>query len=303
MNLRRIDLNLLVVFDALLAERNVTHAANRVAMSQSAVSNALARLRVTFKDDLFVRTKAGMEPTERALELAQLVGEILRRAERLMLSDLDFEPADFQHLFRVRMSDLVGYLVLPVMMQSLHDVAPGVRLDVVHLGPEETIDALNSSQIDFAVSMNLSHGKSIQSAPLFEDQMVCIMRRGHRLAGGLTLEAFLDAGHVRVTINPADTRFIDNTLGTLGRHRNVQINVPHWLMVPPVLRRTDLLAVMSRRLVECMHDDEIVARPLPVDSPPFQWRIYWHRRHGNSVPHRWVREVVRASCRTLQQPG
>lgn len=113
MNLRSIDLNLLVIFDALIAERNVTRAANRIAMSQPAMSNALARLRHVFKDELFVRTARGMEPTPRAFELEDAVREILRKTEHLLVSDLEFDPANSERTFNARMSDLIGFLVLP----------------------------------------------------------------------------------------------------------------------------------------------------------------------------------------------
>jgi len=135
-NLRSVNLNLLVVFDALMIERHVTRAANRAAMSQPAMSNALTRLRALFKDDLLVRTARGMEPTPRALELSESIHQILLQAERLMHSDALFDPATSQRSFTIRMSDLVGSLILPGCMAKLAVAAPGVSLDVLHIAPE-----------------------------------------------------------------------------------------------------------------------------------------------------------------------
>jgi DNA-binding transcriptional LysR family regulator len=150
-NLRSIDLNLLVFFDALMAERHVTRAANKVSISQSAMSNALSRLRHVFKDDLFIRTSKGMEPTLRALELGQSIGQILQQTSRLMSSDIHFDPLISNRSYSIRMSDLIGALVLPVLVTNLSSSAPNISLDVLHISPEKTVELLESDQLDIAL--------------------------------------------------------------------------------------------------------------------------------------------------------
>jgi DNA-binding transcriptional LysR family regulator len=189
MNLRSVDLNLLVIFDALMRERHVTRAALRIPMSQPAMSNALVRLRHLFKDDLFIRSGGTMEPTPRAMELGESVRQILRQTERLMSSDVNFDPATAQREFTARMSDLVGCLVLPQILAGLSTKAPGVTLDILHMSPERTIRALESDQLDFGLSMQLQHASNIRSQKLFMDQMVCVMRSDHPFAKRLS--AFL----------------------------------------------------------------------------------------------------------------
>jgi DNA-binding transcriptional LysR family regulator len=241
MNLRAMDLNLLVIFDALMTERNVTRAANRIPMSQPAMSNALMRLRHLFKDELFVRAAGGMEPTPRAEELGEAVRQILRRTERLMSTEITFDPMTAERRFTGRMSDLVGFLVLPPVLSELRAHAPGVTLDVLHMSPDRTLKALEADQLDIGLSMALRHSDSIRSEALFDDQMVCVMRSDHPLAQGeLSMDQFLRAEHLRVAMSPTDIRFVDNVL-----------------------------------------------------------TLYWHRRNDNSIPQKWIRELIRKCCAGL----
>lgn len=301
MNLRSIDLNLLVIFDALMTERHVTRAASRIAMSQPAVSNALSRLRHIFKDELFIRTAGRMEPTPRALELGTSVQQILRQAERLMSTDVAFDPADSEREFMARMSDLIGYLVLPHITRHLREHAPAISLNVVHLSPEATLKAMESDELDFALSMELNHTRSIRAEPLLEDQMCCVMRADHPLARvDLTVARFLKAHHMRVAMSPTDIRFVDNVLAERGQQRHVALTVPHWLLVPRTVMETDLLAVVSRKMVSLFLDDKrIVVRALPFKSEPFAWHMYWHRRYDKSAAHVWMRQAVMQACKAL----
>jgi len=204
-NLRSIDLNLLVIFDALMAERHVTRAAQRIPMTQPAMSNALARLRHVFKDELFIRSGGAMEPTPRALELGEAVRQILRQTERLMSSDVSFDPATAQRDFTGRMSDLTGYLLLPRILSALSTQAPRATLDVLHMSPDRSIKALETDQLDFAISMQLKHNTSICSESLFLDQMVCVMRAETALAvGGFTSDRFLRAEPLGVAMSRTD---------------------------------------------------------------------------------------------------
>jgi len=292
-NLRSVDLNLLVMFDALMVERHVTRAASRVAMSQPAMSNALTRLRALFKDELLVRTPQGMEPTDRALELRESVHQILMQTEKLMHSDALLDPATSERTFTIRMSDLVGTLILPSCMRELAATAPNVSLDVLHMAPERSIRALAEDQLDFAVSFELAHDRSIVSEPLLSDRMVCAMRAGHPLsAGRLTLKRFLEANHLRVAMSPTDLRFVDSKLAAQGLSRKISVNVPQWLLVPEMLRETDLLGVVSERFGSKLTQQGIVCQPLPFEAPEFEWRIYSHHRYARSKVHLWMKQLI-----------
>lgn len=300
LNLRSVDLNLLVFFDALMTERHVTRAAGKVAISQSAMSNALRRLRHVFRDELFIRTSNGMEPTPRALELGPAVQSILQQTTRLMASDVDFDPVNSERQFTCRMSDLVASLLLPELLRRLRSQAPQVSLEVVHLPPDETIAALESDRLDVAVSMHLRHKSTIRSTPLFSDRMVCLMRDGHPLSTGrMSLEKFLACGHVRVAMSPTDIRFVDSVLADRGMQRTVVLTVPHWLLVPRVLATTDLLAVMSERAARTFTGSGTVVRALPYPAEKFAWTLYWHRRYEHSRAHEWLRRGITQVSRAL----
>ena len=302
--LRNVDLNLLVVFDALVAEGHVTRAAKRVGLSQPAMSNALARLRRLFADELFIRGPGGMEATARALELADGVRQLLRQTECLLVSDSEFDAAASTRSFTGRMSDLVGGLVLPALMARLAASAPGVSLTVLHVAPDRALRALETDQLDFAISMGLAHPQTVRAEPLMEDRMCCAMGAGHPLARApLTLDAFLAASHLKVAISPTDTRFVDGWLAERGHRRNVALNVPSWMLVPPLLRGNALVAVVSRRFASLHDSGGIVVRPLPFDSPPFHWMLYWHRRHDRGNAQRWMRAQISATCASLDAPA
>ncbi|MGY4475457.1 LysR family transcriptional regulator [Bradyrhizobium sp. USDA 3364] len=299
MNLRSIDLNLLVALDALLTERHVTKAADRVGLSQPAMSNALNRLRAMFEDELLVRTTAGMKPTPRATELAEPLRQVLRQVERVMASDAGFDPGRTERSFTIRMSDILACLLLPRLAAARPPEAR-ISYNIIHLPPALTIDALERDEIDVAVSMGLEHSASIRSETLLRDRMVCLMRSGHQIKRGrLTFERFITQEHMKVSMSPTDLRFVDEMLAELGHRRRITLNVPHWLVVPHVLKKTDLLAVMPRHLAAVLMDDDLRMEELPFESASFDWMLYWHRRYDQSNANGWLRDRIRATCSGL----
>lgn len=295
-NLRGVDLNLLVVLDTLLRERHVTRAARTIGISQPAMSSALARLRHVFKDDLLVRTAAGMQPTPRAEALIEPVRQAISQIERVLASDQKFDASKSNRRFAVRMSDLLGYLLLPRLMPEIGRIAPSVSLDVRHLSPLQTIDALERDEIDVAVSMGLEHTGTINRDVLFSDRMVAVMRHTHRLARGkLTLERFLSTRHLKVSMAPADIRFADDVLSKVNVERDVALNVPHWLLVPHVLAASDYVAVMPGVFAEAVQSPLLCVRALPFAAKSFDWCLYWHRRHQEDAANRWLRERIAAA--------
>lgn len=292
-NLRGIDLNLLVVLDALLRERHVTRAAQSVGLSQPAMSSALGRLRHIFGDELLVRTAAGMQPTPRAETLIEPVRQAISQIERVLESDQGFDAERSTRRFTVRLSDLLAFLLLPRLMEQVAQVAPKVSIDIRHLSPRQTIDALEKDEIDVAVSMGLEHTGTINQEVLFKDRMVCMLRASHPLATGrMTLKRFLAARHLKVSMAPTDIRFVDDVLSRSNATRDVALNVPHWLLVPHVLKDTDHISVMPGALASAVQDKSLVFRDLPFASKPIEWCLYWHRRHHDNPANRWLRDQI-----------
>ena len=300
MNLRSIDLNLLVALDALLSEQHVTRAADRVGLSQPAMSNALSRLRHLFQDELLVRTATGMQATARALELAEPARQVLRQIERVFERDAGFDAATSARTFTIRLSDLLGLLLLPRMLEQVGTEAASTGYDILHMPPARTVEALEKDEIDLAVSTGLVHSTSIQSMPLMRDRMVCVMRASHAAAKTkMSMKTFLAARHLKVTMSPTDLRFIDDILAKRGAARDVALNIPHWLVVPPILERTDLLAVMPRRLAQALASKSLAIRDLPFASHAFDWSMYWHRRHDGNPAVAWLRARLAHAAQAL----
>lgn len=299
MSLRSVDLNLLVALDALLSERHVTRAAKRVGLSQPAMSNALGRLRRLFGDELLVRTSAGMMPTPRAAELMEPLRQLLRQVGRVLESDVSFDAKTSNRTFTIRMSDILGCLILPPLMARKPSTSR-TTYNIVHLPPADTVEALERDEIDIAVSMRLEHPGAIRAEKILIDRMVCIMRAGHPIADRpLTLETFLAQEHMKQSMSPTDVRFVDDVLADMGYRRRISLNVPHWLVMPDILKQTDLLAVMPGLLAAAQMDDDLRMLELPFRSEPFEWMMYWHRRYDQSKANRWLREELRQVCAKL----
>ncbi|WP_264757564.1 LysR family transcriptional regulator [Acinetobacter sp. ANC 4173] len=291
---------MLVALDALLTERHVTRAAAKVCLSQPAMSNALKRLRYLLQDDLLIRTSQGMEATPRALELIEPVRQILHQAERLLESAMFFDPYQSTMQLRLRMSDVLEYLLLPGLFKILEKEAPKIRLDITHISPIDTILALENDQIDLAISMDLNHSSTIKSEDLFQDRMVCVMSETHPLSKEkLTLENFLAQEHLKVSMSPIDGRYVDTALSKLGRFRNVSVNTPHWLVVPQLLRHSSMISVMSEHLVK-KAGRKLIYKELPFDSDKFNWSMYWHRRNDATPAQCWLRSKIMEVAHNIQ---
>lgn len=300
MNLRAVDLNLLVIFDTLMREKHVTRAALKVPMSQPAMSSALARLRIMFQDELFIRVGGHMEPTPRAIELSIGVAKILKEAERLMASEVTFNPETSEQVFSGRMSDLISFMVLPELLHTVSCEAPGIKINIAHTPIDQTLPALESGELDFAVSSQLRHTSGILSEALFTDRLVCIMRKDHSLnQTALSMDGFLGAHHLHVATTAADVRFVDDVLAGNKLARNIAVTIPHWLTLPFVLGKTELISVVSEKMASTPHFAGLVKHELPFDAPAFCWNLYWHKRDLNNVSHSWLRNRIARACKLI----
>ncbi|CAJ3305318.1 LysR family transcriptional regulator [Burkholderia pseudomallei] len=274
MNLRSIDLNLLVILDALLAERQVTRAGQRIGLTQPAVSNALGRLRYVFKDEILMRTPLGMELTPRAKALACPIRQILQQIEELFVPENQFDSFTSDRRFTLRMSDLTELLLLPPLLRNIRGTAPHIRMNVMHLNADKTVEALASGRLDMAVCAGLDHPDAISSQVLFQDRLVCVLSRRHPDANRpLTLERFAALDFLNVSINPVDSSLIDTMLADMRFTRRIAFNVPHWLVVPSMLEALPLAVIMSERHALSLGDSRLAIRELPLDLEPVTWTL------------------------------
>lgn len=295
-NLRAVDLNLLVVLEALIAERSATRAGARLGLSQPAVSGALARLRHLFGDALLVPTHRGLEPTGRALELAGPLTELLDRARLLIDGTPAFVPAALEREFRLGLSDYAAHLLLPALVARLGAAAPGVSVQVVdRVSGANAAELLDRKAVDLAVTVAPRATASVVVEALFSDGWCVCARADHPLWGApLTPKAL--AGHPALLVSPEGDRYGigDRLLGQAGLKRRVMLTLPQFLAAPAVLAGTDLVALLPARLAGSLGDTRLHMAELPfVEQPSFGVSLAWHRRDEADAAHAWLRQQLR----------
>lgn len=291
-DIRSVDLNLLRTFDVLLEERNVTKAAQRLALTQPAVSGMLTRLRESFDDPLFVRTQRGIVPTLRALELAAPVKQILDDIDAL-LHPQAFDPAHAELTLTIASTDYALQAVVLPFLEALRRKAPGVRVAVVPVHDASLQIQFERGEIDVALVTPESALPDLHARRLFDERYVCVMRARHPDARGgtLSLDRFCALDHALVSYSGGSFRGVtDDALARLGRKRRVTVSVTSFLVLPRILMTSDLIAVVPQRLVA--QSKGLVTVEPPLDIPGFTKTVAWHERTHRSPAHRWVREQL-----------
>lgn len=288
-NLRAIDLNLLVVLDALLHERNLTRAAARLPMSQPAMSHALARLRALLGDPLFHRTRGGLRPTPHALALEAPLRDVLAQVRRLLAGAV-FEPAASRRAFRLAMSDYGASVLLPPLMRRLRRDAPGIDLEISYASRSGMIAGVADGQLDLALAVFGETPAEIQRAVLFEESFVCVADATACLPS--TLEDYLARPHVLAAASQ-DQRAaeVDAALARIGQSRRVALRLPHWTAASAVLAGTDLLLTVARRAVEPPAAGLTVG-PVPFAIAPLAFEMIWHQRADADAGLGWLRALL-----------
>ncbi|MBD9630753.1 LysR family transcriptional regulator [Pseudomonas sp. PDM19] len=289
-DLRRIDLNLLVILDALLDERHVSRAAERLAMTQPAVSHALNRLRDLLDDPLLVRAGNQMQLTRRAFELAEPLREILGGVRRLVLGD-DFDPASAEMELRLGMSDYSAWVVLPALLPLLRREAPGIHLDVRQASRVGMAEQVASGELDVALGVFPMLPEGLRMQQLFEERFVCLCSRetlGERQR--LDLDDYLAAPHLRVALQQSPAEEIDSHLEKLGRRRQVAATVPHFSVAPSLLAGTDLvLTIAARMLPDDLENCGLASFEPPLKLAPFDFVQIWSEASEDDPARRWLR--------------
>ncbi|MET1067046.1 MAG: LysR family transcriptional regulator [Pseudomonas prosekii] len=287
-DLRRIDLNLLVILDALLSEQHVTRAAERLHLNQPAVSHALARLRDQLGDPLLVRAGASLVPTPRALELMVPLAEALAQVQSL-LSPNTFDPAIAKRTFRLAMSDYGAAIVLPTLIRTLRREAPGIDLQISHASREGMLDAVLNGDIDAALGVFPELPNELRSAPLFEEHYACLIDRNSLPADGtLDLPTYLARPHVLLEMRGSGTPEIERALTALRERRRVAISLPHWSVAPAFIAGTDLILTVASRALRGIDEHSLTIVPPPFEIAPFTFVLVWHKRRGGDQALNWL---------------
>jgi DNA-binding transcriptional LysR family regulator len=294
-NFRNFDLNLLLVLDGVLREGTLSNAAKALNVSQPTISSSLAKLREILQDELFVRSGNGMQPTPRALALREPIQRVLAAVKEEILDTGRFDPATEIRPYTVATSDIGEAVILPRVVARLAQNAPGVDLRSTVVGPRHLEDALEAGEVDLAVGYfpDLARPTTMQQT-LFTHGFVCLARTGHPLIeNGLTLEAFLDAHHVVVTLEGSSQELFEDALAKRGLERRCALRIPHVMSAPFVVAGTDLIVTVPRAVAEFFSGlvDLQVFDP-PIDVPEFAVKQYWHRRFHHDARLTWLRSMI-----------
>jgi len=309
-NFRTLDLNLLRVFDEVMAERSLTRAARTLSLTQPAVSNALRRLRETLGDELVRRQGHGIEPTPRALALWPSVREALRQLQTAIVPT-EFVPSQAQSTFVLAMADATAAELIGGLSERLESQAPGVSVRVVPLTTRDPRKLLQDGMADLALGYfpavltdltaraQSDQVVSFEHQRLYAGEYVCVMRRDHPLAGqALTLDAYCQARHLLVSFSGRPYGFVDEALATLGRQRRIVMTVNQFFTAGRVVVNSDLLTVLPRHFVPTTGlADAFQLHDLPFEVPPVHVEALWHSRLQHDSAHQWMRETLLSVAR------
>jgi DNA-binding transcriptional LysR family regulator len=292
MRLGNLDLNLLMVFDAVMRERSVVRAADALAISQPAVSHALNRLRHALKDKLFIRTPSGMLPTPRAEQLALPVRKALGELQ-LAVEGARFEPASAERRFTMAVNNYAAVVVAGPIVAAARAQAPKVRLSLMPSGTLNLVDRLDRSELDLAISGRAPDGERFASRLLIQDRFVAVFRSGHpALRKKLTIAALAELDYLAVTSSGENIDFLDTALQARKSARVIASEVPY-LSAGAVLVQSNLVAILGRKLaVEFRRAYPIEIRELPFEAPSLRSVMSWHRRFDDLPAHRWLRDTI-----------
>ena len=291
-NLRKLDLNLLIALDLLIAEASVTRAAQRLGMSQSAMSHALKRLRIVLDDDILIRTSREMEVTPYAREMGDRVRQILTEIESTLLSKETFNPATARETFRIAASDYVEATIGINLIQQITTHAPGIRIRISNLDKETVMDALDDNRIDLVINASLPLKSWHVEQNLYREEFVCVIRSDEALTE-LSVEDYLRRSHLLVSMRDDFQGAGDKILERQQQSRQVIWSTPHFMAVPFLLANSDCVALLPRRMAQqCAKAIDLKLLSPPIEIEGFTVSMIWHQRHTNRPQHQWLREQV-----------
>jgi len=296
MNLHQIDLNLLILFDALYRYRSVSVAATEVCLSQSAFSHGLSRLRSRLSDELFVRVNNVMEPTPLADKLAEHVTPALGQIRQGLNNSVAFDPASSELEIAFAATDYTQFSLLPKLMGRISAVAPNIKITVFPSEDKIPTEKLISGELDFVLGFGHEVEKSstIEYQTWLEDSYCTVARKDHpQLKNGLTLDKFLSLAHVRISPWGERQGVVDQHLAAQGLSRQVALQLPSVLAAPYTILHSELLLTLPR--VVAAHMENIIdidLYPTPITIPDYQLNLYWHKLNASKASHRWLRQLI-----------
>ncbi|MFC5509054.1 LysR substrate-binding domain-containing protein [Bosea massiliensis] len=290
----RYDLNLLPIFVALMEERSVTRAAERMGMTQPALSNALSRLRQMLQDQLFVRERYGIQPTPIALELSPLIAEALAQLDDAVLGQQAFDPAHAERLFTIAPNGYVEFVIVPAVLARLEKVAPGIKLRLTPFGNDLAETGVVSGTTALVLGRIVDPPDNLIVQHLMDEGLACAVRADHPAIGdAMTREQFETMKHVNI-VPPGRMRAgLFQALAQQQLKRDVAISVTNFFAAAEMVAVTDYCATLPSLICrQLMHDPRLKVLPAPVDLGSFPVEMAWHVRYRHDPAHRWLRALI-----------
>lgn len=296
MNLAGIDLNLLVVFDALMTEGQVTRAGEKLGLSQPATSNALARLRNLTKDQLFIRNSGKLQPTPVAISLAQQIQPALSQIQTALSTAQPFDPLTSDRVFSIGMSDHVEFVLLPRLLEKLETTAPHVKIQVRSGNRQQLLSRLDNGEIDLMCGLFPNKIAWHEQQLLFRERFVCVCREDHPSIGDtLSLDEYINADHLLLSVQEDMVGRVDYLLAQQNLTRNIAVSTPHFLVAPSILARTNLIVTLVERVAQEFAPTlnlKILPCPLPLQG--FSVSMRWHQSMRDRATNSWLRDAIAA---------
>ena len=289
-HIRNVDLGLLATLQALVEERSITRAAERMFLSQPAMSRAFDRLQELFGDELLVRARGGYEPTHRALHLHAELDRLLPRLEALVRGE-DFDPATATDVFRIASTDNIASVLLPAVMAMAAERAPHVGIEIFPWD-EGVVQRLETNALDLALWINAAP-KAFRTQPLFKDRFICLAREGHPAGDApLTLERYLSFAHAAVTLADQRQGLVDGMLEARGLERDVRLKIPYFAPAAWIVERSDLILTVPERLGRRLaQTSRTVMLEPPAELAAFEYIQIWRPRLDADPAHQWLRQL------------
>jgi DNA-binding transcriptional LysR family regulator len=296
MNFRSFNLNLLVIFETMMAEKSTTKTGEILGLSQSAVSNSLAQLRTLLNDALFVRMRNEMVPTPRAMELIGPISEALAQVQKAVAPVDAYNPADSKRTFRIGMTDYTAFVILAGILSGVRNGGRGIKICVQNINASQIHSAIDKDEVDICVGFSGETNETHIVELLFRDDWVCARRATEHKA--LTMEDYLAASHV--VVGNTLSNHVDRVLAKAGVSRNNTISIPFCLAAPVLVEQSDLYLTLPRRLaMEFSRGRHIEIRELPFSTRGFPVAMFYHSRVANDPGLKWLREVISRSGHPL----
>ncbi len=298
-NIKNLDLNLLRVFDTLMDEKNVSRAAEKLSVSQPAVSGMMTRLRHSLDDQLFIRSQHGIVPTVRAQELSGPIKKLLRELDAVLEPTL-FEPRTAELTLSIAATDYSLRAIVEPLLLTLRAQAPNIKVSVRWINEHDLYEQMERGIVDLALTTPEASPVDLRAKTLFDETYVCVLRDEHPLLedNTLTLEQFCSIDHAIVSyVGGAFEGITDQVLRSLGKQRRVVLSVPSFLSLVSILKTSDLCAVVPKRLITNV--EGLTTVNLPFEVPGFTKIMAWHERTHDSDAHRWIRDSIVSLCDEL----